>query len=208
MRAGVPVLSHGWCITAPVFVVQRGFEWLGFDFLIDEEFGVCCVRADALHDGMCDTVCVCVCGVGVHVIEVNVSPDQNHTTEVLALMVPAANEGLVQSACVRVHSCVLCLRAHAAVAVRALTHRGRGAVALNEGGVVEAAAGAFRARGGGAAALPPCEPDVPRGLGAAHLKWSMVHCGEVRRQRGSALRARAPTTVGAHRRCLESSATT
>ena len=43
----------------------RGFEWLGFDFMVDED-------------------------LGVWLIEVNVSPDVSHSTDVTASLVPPA----------------------------------------------------------------------------------------------------------------------
>lgn len=51
---------------------QAGFEWLGFDFLVDEQ-------------------------LDVHLLEVNVSPDITHATSVLRELVPKAHVALLPS---------------------------------------------------------------------------------------------------------------
>uniref|UniRef100_K3W523 Tubulin--tyrosine ligase-like protein 9 n=1 Tax=Globisporangium ultimum (strain ATCC 200006 / CBS 805.95 / DAOM BR144) TaxID=431595 RepID=K3W523_GLOUD len=51
--------------------VGRGFEWLGLDFLLDENY------------------CVWL-------LEVNVSPDVSHSTDVTANLVPKATEDLLE----------------------------------------------------------------------------------------------------------------
>lgn len=52
-------------------IEQRGFEWLGFDFLVDDE-------------------------LRVWLLEVNVSPDVSHSTSVTAKLVPRATTELLE----------------------------------------------------------------------------------------------------------------